>query len=151
MCKLHLHSRKKSSGLEERCRYYGELLVLRAQDLGLNPCWAALTHGKGKTVLLNGETEVILIDLGYGQKHGGFRKSRHTSDVSNHFLDFWNGVEASFLAPAAVNQQKSRFTLLDGIKVSATPGHFGPCLNIDLGIAKCHFELGAGKENFEWV
>ena len=22
---------------------------------------------------------------------------------------------------------------------------------IDLGIAKCHFEIGAGKENFEWV
>jgi hypothetical protein len=22
--------------------------------------------------------------------------------------------------------------------------------HIDLGIAKCHFEIGAGKENFEW-
>jgi len=22
---------------------------------------------------------------------------------------------------------------------------------VDLGIAKCHFEIGAGKENFEWV
>lgn len=22
---------------------------------------------------------------------------------------------------------------------------------MDLGIAKCHFEIGAGKENFEWA
>ena len=22
---------------------------------------------------------------------------------------------------------------------------------LDLGIAKCHFEIGAGKENFEWT
>lgn len=22
---------------------------------------------------------------------------------------------------------------------------------LDLGIAKCHFEIGAEKENFEWV
>ena len=146
---------KKSPGLKERCGYYGELLVLKAQDLGLNTCWAALTHGKSKTMLLNGETEVILIALGYGQTQGNARKSRHPSEVSNLFPDspnwFRKGVEAALLAPTAVNQQKFRFTLLDSGKVSAASGHFGPCLKIDLGIAKCHFELGAGKENFEWA
>ncbi|MBR3698774.1 MAG: hypothetical protein IKM85_04555 [Bacteroidales bacterium] len=34
---------------------------------------------------------------------------------------------------------RTRFALLNG---------YAP---IDLGIAKCHFEIGAGKENFEWL
>ena len=146
---------KKSPGLEERCGYYGELLVLKAQELGLNSCWAALTHGKSKAALPAGEAEVILIALGYGQTQGNARKSKRPSEVSNLSTDspewFRKGVEAALLAPTAVNQQKFRFILLDGRKVSASTGRFGPCLNIDLGIAKCHFELGAGKENFEWA
>ena len=35
-------------------------------------------------------------------------------------------------------------------KVSAKAGN-GPYTMTDLGIVKCHFELGAGKENFEWA
>ncbi len=30
-------------------------------------------------------------------------------------------------------------------------GERGPYVNIDLGIAKLHFELGAGKDSFEWA
>ena len=33
---------------------------------------------------------------------------------------------------------------------AAKAGLIGPCLKTDLGIVKCHFEIGAGKENFEW-
>lgn len=57
----------KAPDLEERCGYYGELLVLKAQELGLNTCWAALTHGKSRVQLSDGESEVILIALGYGR------------------------------------------------------------------------------------
>ncbi len=146
---------KKHPRLEERCGYYGELLVLKAQELGLNTCWAALTHGKSKAAHPSGEAEIILIALGYGQTQGNARKSKRPSEVSNLSTDspewFRKGVEAALLAPTAVNQQKFRFTLLDGRKVSAVSGRFGPCLSIDLGITKCHFELGAGKENFEWA
>jgi hypothetical protein len=35
--------------------------------------------------------------------------------------------------------------------VTAKAGLIGTCLKIDLGIVKCHFEIGAGKENFEWA
>ncbi len=35
-------------------------------------------------------------------------------------------------------------------EVEAKTVGMGPCLKIDLGIVKCHFELGAGKENFAW-
>ena len=40
---------KKSPNLEEACGYYGEKIVLRAQQLGLNTCWVAMTYSKVKT------------------------------------------------------------------------------------------------------
>ena len=145
---------KKAGDLEERCGFYGELLVLKAQELGLNTCWVALTHGKSKASVEKGESEVIIISLGYGKTAGVERKSKSAGDVSNITPDspdwFRRGVEAALLAPTAINQQNFRFTL-EGTKVSAKPGLVGPCLKIDLGIVKCHFELAAGKENFEWA
>ncbi len=144
---------KKATDLEERCGYYGELLVLKTQELGLNTCWVALTHGKSKAVLDTEEKEVILIALGYGKTQGAARRSKSTADVSNVSADapewFQRGVEAALLAPTAVNQQKFRFEW-NGSTVQAKAGLIGPCLKIDLGIVKCHFELGAGKENFKW-
>ena len=146
---------KKSADLDERCGYYGELLVLKAQELGLNTCWVALTHGKSKAVVGRDETEVILISLGYGKTQGSERKSKSPKEVSN-LTDtspdwFRAGVEAALLAPTAINQQKFKFTLEQDGKVLAKAGLVGPCLKIDLGIVKCHFELGAGKENFTWA
>ena len=37
---------KKASDLEEKCGYYGEKVVLKAQQLGLNTCWVAMTYSK---------------------------------------------------------------------------------------------------------
>lgn len=39
---------KKSETLDEELGYQGERLVLKAQELGLNTCWVAMTHGKSK-------------------------------------------------------------------------------------------------------
>ena len=129
------------------------MLVLKAQELGLNTCWVALTHGKSKAVIGPGEKEVIVISLGYGQTQGAERKSKAAKDVRNIAPDapewFRDGVEAALLAPTATNQQKFRFER-NGSVVTAKTGRIGPCLKIDLGIVKCHFELGAGKENFTW-
>ena len=145
---------QKAPDLDERCGYYGELLVLKAQELGLNTCWVALTHGKSKAKLGDGEREVILISLGYGKTQGSERKSKPLSAVSNFSEDspdwFRRGVEAALLAPTATNQQKFSFILQDA-GVAAKTGLIGPCLKVDLGIVKCHFELGAGKENFRWA
>ena len=139
--------------LEERCGYFGELLVLKAQELGLNTCWAALTHGKSRATVAAGEREVILIALGYGQTQGSARKSKAPTDVSDLAPDspdwFRAGVEAALLAPTAVNQQKFYFTR-DGDRVAAKAGRFGSCLKIDLGIVKCHFALAAG-DTFTWA
>lgn len=37
---------KKGKDLDEKCGYYGEHLVLKAQQLGLNTCWVAMTYKK---------------------------------------------------------------------------------------------------------
>ena len=145
---------RKSDGLEERAGFYGEKLVLKAQKLGQNACWVAMTHGKSKAVVGAGEKEVIIISLGYGKTQGVAHKGKSASDVSNIVQDspawFKHGIEAALLAPTAINQQKFRFER-DGNRVTAKSGFWGPCLKIDLGIVRCHFELGAGKDNFTWT
>lgn len=145
---------EKREGLEERGGFYGEKLVLKAQELGLNTCWVALTHGKSKAVVGPNEKEVIIIALGYGKTQGTPHKGKSAADVSDLAADapawFRQGVEAALLAPTAVNQQKFRFER-DGNRVTAKAGLLGTNLKVDLGIVKCHFELGAGKENFTWA
>lgn len=143
----------KSNVLEENCGYYGEQLVLKAQSLGLNTCWVALTHGKSKAVVRPDEKEVILISLGYGKTQGSPHRSKAASEIAALSADdpdwYKNGVEAALLAPTAINQQKFRFER-SGNYITLKSGLIGPCLPIDLGIVKCHFELGAGKDNFRW-
>ena len=145
---------KKAADLEERCGFYGELLVLEAQALGLNTCWVALTHGRSRAAVGAGEKEVILISLGYGKTQGSARRSkdaREVSDLTGDAPDWYRrGVEAALLAPTAVNQQKFRFER-SGDAVTARAGRFGTLLKVDLGIVKCHFQLGAGSGNFRWA
>lgn len=145
---------KKDSTLDERCGYYGERLVLKAQQLGLNTCWVALTYKKisGAFEVGSGEKLTVVIALGYGKTQGTAHKSKALAAVSNLRPDspdwFRAGVNAALLAPTAMNQQK--FTLTqDGQKVAAKAGT-GFYTKLDLGIVKYHFELGAGRENFTW-
>ena len=61
---------------------------------------------------------------------------------------FQSGIDAALLAPTAMNQQKFCFSL-EGNTVSAKAGK-GFYTQLDLGIVKYHFEIGAGKEHFQW-
>lgn len=145
----------KSSRLDELCGYYGERLVLRAQQLGLNTCWVAMTYKKIPDAFEVGAGErlTVVIALGYGTTQGAAHKSKPAQAVSN--LDaqspawFRAGVDAALLAPTAMNQQKFRFSL-EGGKVRASSG-LGFYSKIDLGIAKYHFEIGAGKDRSIWI
>ena len=145
---------KRGPELNEKCGFNGEKLVLKAQELGLNTCWVALTHGRSRAAVGPGETEAILIALGYGRTQGTARRSKapaDVSDLSDGDPDWYRtGIEAALLAPTAVNQQKFRFRR-EGNRVSVRAGALGPQLKTDLGIVKCHFELAAGRENFQWV
>ncbi len=144
----------KGPDLEEKCGYYGEKLVLEAQRLGLNSCWVAMTYRKIPDAFTIGEGEklTVVIALGVGKTQGVPHKSRPVTDTAPDYETapawFKAGADAALLAPTAVNQQKFRF-YCDGETVSAKAG-FGPCTKLDLGIAKYHFELGAGRENFRW-
>ena len=143
-------------GREVEIGYYGERLVLLAQQLGLNTCWVALTYSKSKVPVdcASGEKLRIVIALGYGETQGAAHKSKTATSlcrVSGTMPDwFRRGMEAAMLAPTAVNQQKFRFELVEPNTVKAGTA-FGPYAKIDLGIAKLHFEIGAGKENFQWA
>ena len=145
---------KREPELEERCGYYGERLVLLAQALGLNSCWVAASYDKSKAAckLEPGEKLCAVISLGYGTTQGVAHRSKaakEVMDVRGEVPDWFRaGVEAALLAPTALNQQKFRFALVDGA-VAANAG-MGFYSRIDLGIAKYHFELGAGRENFRW-
>jgi len=148
----------KGKAFEEKIGYYGEQLVLLAQTLGLNSCWVGLTYKKvpGAYTLRPEDTIHCVIALGYGADQGRQHPQKPSSQFYQASADapdwFLSGLEAALLAPTAVNQQKFRFILHDGNQVEAKPL---PSLigytHVDLGIAKCHFEIGAGKTNFTWV
>lgn len=144
----------KDKDLDEKCGYFGERLVLKAQQLGLNTCWVAMTYKKvpGAFNVDKGEKVTVVISLGYGETQGVPHKSKTPEQVSNIDADSpaWMlaGVEAALLAPTALNKQK--FMLIrDGKKVIAKAGK-GSYTKVDLGIVKYNFEAGAGKENFTW-
>jgi len=154
---------KKGEDLDEKIGYYGEQLVLLAQTLGLNTCWAGLSYRKvaGTYELSDGEKIGCYIALGYGETQGKGHKVKDVKEISNasDVTPKWfnEGVDAAILAPTAVNQQKFYLEYL-GIpgggkvpKVAARPlfSMIGYS-KMDLGIVKYHFEVGAGKENFEW-
>lgn len=139
---------KKSSKLDETLGYYGEQLVLKAQELGLNTCWVALTHGRCKAEIGKGEKLVCLISLGYGTVPGVPHKSKPLAEVCNaaEQLPAWfrNGMEAALLAPTAMNQQKFFLELKPDDSVHAKCGS-GFYTKLDLGIVKYHFEAVAAE------
>lgn len=129
--------------------------MLYAQSLGLNTCWVAMTYSKIKTAFQidAGEKLCLVISIGYGQTQGVPHQSKPRESVmkveSSPPAWFLQGIDAALLAPTAMNQQKFTFSL-QGNTVSAKAG-IGFYSKIDLGIAKYHFEVGAGKENFRWA
>ena len=153
----------KAEDLDERIGYYGEHLVLLAQTLGLNTCWVGLSYSKipGTYVLEEGEVIKAYIAIGYGETQGvghkikTVEKASNASDITPSW--FRKGVEAALLAPTAVNQQKFFFEYVpakDGKPAQVIAKRNFSLIGytrLDLGIAKYHFEVGAGKGNFEWV
>lgn len=139
---------REKSKPDEALGYYGEQIVLKAQELGLNTCWVAMTHGKSKAQIDKGEKLVCLISLGYGKTAGAAHKSKKLSEVCNYKKDmpewFLSGMEAALLAPTAMNRQKFYFELLPDNSIKITCGK-GLYTKLDLGIVKYHFEVVSGK------
>ncbi len=143
--------RKDLPDAEEKCGYYGEQLVLLAQQLGLNTCWVAGSYGKGKCKADRSAGEKILcvISIGYGETEGVKHKSKPSSrvcDIREEDMPVWfkNGLKAAMMAPTAINQQQFFITLQDGEPVIRAK--IGPYSKIDLGIVKYHFEAVSGHQ-----
>lgn len=153
---------RKADDLDERVGYYGEKLVLLAQQLGLNSCWAGVSYRRiaGTYSLEEDEKIACYIALGYGETQGIQHKNKSITELSNVSDStpgwFRDGVEAAMLAPTAVNQQKFFIEYLgssDGslplVSIRKGKSLVG-YTQMDMGIAKLHFEIGAGTGNFRW-
>lgn len=133
------------------CGYFGEKIVLYAQQLGLNTCWTALTFNKKKVKELvpAGEALCMVIALGYGETQGNVHKSKSMYDVIDvkGGMPEWfvAGVEAALKAPTAVNQQKFCF-MLENDKPSVKVKGLGTYTKVDLGIVAYHFEAATGRK-----
>lgn len=132
--------------LDERIGYYGQKLVIYAQQLGLNTCWVGTFNRKKIPVeISDGERLVIAIAIGYGQTQGKQRKTKTADEVVIDLKDvpdwFHAGVEAALLAPTAINQQKFEIIYKENDEVEFKD--LGGVLSkIDIGIVKCNFEIG---------
>lgn len=132
---------------QEKAGYYGEKLVLKCQELGLNTCWVALTHGKVNVQTKPQQKLLILIALGYGTNTGVAHKSKPIKELCKEDAYpewFMKGMEAVSLAPTAMNQQKFLFEMKNGqVYAKALRGFYS---KIDLGIVKYHFEAATGRK-----
>jgi len=146
---------------DEYTGYYGEQLVLLAQQLGLNSCWIGGTYKvvNGVYSITLGQKLALIIALGHGTTQGTPHSSVAPSVISSDYdhapLWFRQGVDAALLAPTALNQQKFRFALAgnadDGTPLVRASTKRGAFTRVDLGIAKLHFEIGAGDAAFYWA
>lgn len=142
------------ANLDEMLGYCGAGLMLYAQTLGLNTWWVGGTFNRKMMEKISSGNRVAgIIAVGYGQTQGVPHKSKTAEQVSsdiNHMPPwFRKGIDAALLAPTALARQA--FTINgsnNNISILCNSGIF---TGVDTGLVKYHFELGAGKENFEWI
>lgn len=145
----------------EKIGYFGEKLILEIVGLGLGTCWVGGTFDKSAIEVSADEEVTAVVVIGYedkksvkgkilGMSHKR-RKSIEDRIESDEELSgsMKNGMEAVVLAPSAMNRQKPKFKYSDGILTAEVKDDVYMDL-IDLGIAKLHFEIGAGDGKFEF-
>lgn len=139
-------------GADEKVGYYSGQVLLKIQQLGLNSVWVAMSFNKkeaAKRCKLGSDEDMLgAIAFGYGTTQGKPHKSKSLEalcKVSGPMPEWFRaGMEAAMLAPTAINQQRFVFAL-EGDEVTAK-AKLGPLTKVDLGIAKCFFELGSGHK-----
>ena len=142
-----------SGNLDERLGYSGADIMLYAQTLGLNTWWVGGTFNRSVSSYVDNNKVTGIIAIGYGQTQGVPHKSKNVEDVSKYegtIIPSWfiSGVDGDLLAPTALNKQD--FMLIGNgnrVKIECSNGIF---TGSNVGLIKYHFELGAGKGNFEW-
>jgi len=149
----------------ERLGYYGELLMLHAVSMGLGTCWVGGSFDRASCPfkLIGYEEIACTITLGHTNERNSLRENliygithRKTKAIGQMMdIDapapdwFLAGMRAVQKAPSAVNRQPVMFSYRNGVVSAATPGKDDTGSLLDLGIAKAHFELGAGRSVFQ--
>lgn len=142
--------------VDEALGYWGQKIVLVAQDMGLNTCWCALcSRKKSRAVMAPGKKIRLIIAVGRGKTQGFSRKTKSVEALSSVECAkapawFAAAMEAAQLAPTAMNNQNFKITLLsDGKTVRIDAPQSG--LNvIDEGIVRCNFEIAANESGADW-
>ena len=122
--------------------YYGEELVLLLESLDIGTCWIAGSYKKANTLAEIKEDEKLycIISFGYKDEERGPHKSKKISQVLKGEASdlIIKGVEASLLAPTAINMQNFEFEIKNSnVYLRKKFGFFSL---INLGIVKYHFE-----------
>lgn len=142
--------------VDEAIGYWGQKIVLAAQDMGLNTCWCALcSRKKSRAVVAPGKKVRLVIAVGHGKTQGFPRKTKSVGALSSVECAkapawFAAAMEAVQLAPTAMNNQNFKITLLsDGKTVRIEAPQSG--LNvIDEGIVRRNFEIAANEIGADW-
>lgn len=149
--------------LQEKVGYYGEQLILELTAMGLGTCWVGGTYDAQNIVNLSeGEELVCVIVLGLVEEEPTTKEKliramvhRNVKPIEQRLTTDrqappWvlEGMEAVLLAPSAIHAQNVMFKYQNET-ISASTVEKSRFDLIDLGIAKKHFELGAGGR-FEW-
>ena len=141
---------------DEAIGYWGQKIVLAAQDMGLNTCWCALClRKKSRAVVAPGKKIRLIIAVGHGKTQGFSRKTKSVEALSSVECAkepawFAEAMEAAQLAPTAMNNQNFKITLLsDGktVRIDAPQSRLNV---IDEGIVRCNFEIAANEAGADW-
>ena len=141
---------------DEAIGYWGQRIVLAAQQASLNTCWVALcSRRKNKAVRSQGQKVRLVIAVGYGKTQGAPRKTKPISELATLECAeapawFATAMEAAQLAPTAMNNQNFHVTLrADGrtVLIEAPKGGWNI---VDLGIVKRNFEEAANELGADW-
>ena len=160
-CRTHVafvvdDAKARGVAADEAIGYWGQKIVLAAQDMELNTCWCALcSRKKSCAVVAPGKKIRLIIAVGHGKTQGFSRKTKSVEALSSVECAkapawFAAAMEAAQLAPTAMNNQNFKITLLsDGKTVRIDAPKSG--LNvIDEGIVRCNFEIAANEAGADW-
>ena len=155
---------KANSLSKEKIGYYGEKLVLEATKLGLGTCWVGYSFDKRSCPCKVKEDEEFYCVITFGYVADGFSikekiisKLMHgTTKNLNEMFEavgeapgwFMNSMKAVRKSPSALNAQPAKF-FYNNEKIIVKVKEYSKDA-INMGIAKLHFEIGAGGGNWQW-
>ena len=141
---------------DEAIGYWGQKIVLAAQNMGLNTCWCALcSRKKSRAVVAPGRKIRLIIAVGHGKTQGFSRKTKSVEALSSVECAkapawFAAAMEAAQLAPTAMNNQNFKITLLSDAKTVRIDAPQSGLNVIDEGIVRCNFEIAANEAGADW-